>query len=230
MSIFEERESNLRGYCRIYPTVFDKAFNSKQVDEHGKEYIDFFAGAGVLNFGHNNENMTKAVVDYLQNKGVVHSLDMSTTAKRVFMEKFVDVVLAPRKMPHKMQFVGPTGTNAVEAAMKLARRVTKRENIVAFNHAFHGMTLGSLAATANQYFRAAAGVPLNHIQHHPFGCVEPCIGCELGCGKASLANLKAQYQDSSSGVEKPAAFLVEVIQAEGGVNVADSTGCRKFKS
>lgn len=221
MSIFEQRESNLRGYCRIYPTVFTTAYNARQTDENGREYIDFFAGAGVLNFGHNNKKMTQAVIEYIQNNGVLHSLDMSTSAKRLFMEKFVEVVLSPRNMSHKMQFVGPTGTNAVEAAMKLARRVTQRQTIVAFHHAFHGMTLGSLAATANSYFRSAAGVPLNHVIHQPFGCESPCLGCQLGCGKAQLDRLRAQYHDSSSGLEKPAAFMVEVVQAEGGVNVAD---------
>lgn len=221
MSIFEQRESNIRGYSRVYPTVFDKALNAKQIDENGKEYLDFFAGAGVLNFGHNNENMTKAVIEYIQSNGVIHSLDMSTTIKRKFMQKFADTVLEPRHMPHRMQFIGPTGTNAVEAAMKLARRVTGRQSIVAFNHAFHGMTLGSLAATANSYFRNAAGVPLNHVRHQPFGCETRCMGCELGCGQNGLDQLRAQYLDSSSGLDKPAAFMVEVIQAEGGVNVAD---------
>ncbi|CAH0533568.1 Diaminobutyrate--2-oxoglutarate transaminase [Vibrio stylophorae] len=225
MNIFEQRESNLRGYCRIYPTVFTSAQNARQVDEQGKSYLDFFAGAGVLNFGHNNARMTRAVIDYIEANGVIHSLDMSTSAKRAFMQTFVDVVLTPRNMPHKLQFVGPTGTNAVEAALKLARRVTDRTEIVAFHHAFHGMTLGSLAATANGYFRGAAGVPLNHVSHHPFGCDTPCIGCNLGChqgnGQAYLAQLRARYMDSSSGFEKPAAFLVEVVQAEGGVNVAD---------
>ncbi|MGF1689300.1 aspartate aminotransferase family protein [Photobacterium japonica] len=217
MSIFEQRESNLRGYCRIYPTVFDTAYNAIQTDENGREYIDFFAGAGVLNFGHNNPHMTEAVIDYIQRHGVLHSLDMSTCIKREFMEKFVDIVLNPRNMPHKMQFVGPTGTNAVEAAMKLARRVTGRQTIVAFNHAFHGMTLGALAATANSYFRGAAGVPLNHVQHQPFGAEDES---DID-GHVALEQLKAQYQDSSSGQSLPAAFLVEVVQAEGGVNVAD---------
>lgn len=219
MSIFEQRESNLRGYCRIYPTVFDTAYNAIQTDENGREYIDFFAGAGVLNFGHNNTYMTEAVIAYIQRNGVLHSLDMSTRIKREFMEKFVDVVLKPRDMAHKMQFVGPTGTNAVEAAMKLARRVTGRQTVVAFNHAFHGMTLGSLAATANSYFRGAAGVPLNHVQHYPFGS-ENESGID---GHVALAQLTAQYHDSSSGLELPAAFLVEVVQAEGGVHVADKT-------
>ncbi|AUZ84116.1 aspartate aminotransferase family protein [Methylophaga nitratireducenticrescens] len=220
MSIFEERESAIRAYCRVYPVVFDKAVNARQTDENGKEYIDFFAGAGVLNFGHNNQRMTKAVVDYIQSNGVTHSLDMHTTAKRQFMQHFTDTILKPRNMPHKMQFMGPTGTNAVEAAMKLARRVTGRQDVVAFSHGFHGMTLGALSATANQYFRNAAGVPLNHVKHFAFGCEEVCPGCELGCGMHSIDQLTAIYKDSSSGIAPPAAFLLETIQAEGGVKVA----------
>ena len=221
MSVFEQRESAIRAYCRVYPVVFEKALNARQTDENGHEYIDFFAGAGVLNFGHNNPRMTEAVVEYIQSNGVLHSLDMHTTAKRDFMTHFVRTVLEPRDMPHRLQFMGPTGTNAVEAAMKLARRATGRQDIVAFSHGFHGMTLGALSATANQVFRNAAGVPLNHVQHFAFGCTPRCPGCELGCGEASLERLRAQYQDSSSGVMPPAAFLVETIQAEGGVKVAD---------
>ncbi|MFV1872918.1 MAG: aspartate aminotransferase family protein [Oleiphilus sp.] len=223
MSIFEQRESDIRAYCRVYPVVFEKAENAIQTDENGKEYIDFFAGAGVLNFGHNNERMTEAVVAYIQAKGVTHSLDMHTTAKRDFMQSFVDTILEPRKMPHKMQFMGPTGTNSVEAALKLARRATGRSDIIAFTKGFHGMTLGSLACTANEYFRGAAGVPLLHVGHQPFGCESVCQGCEMGCGVANLEALRAQYNDPSSGVKPPAAFLVETIQAEGGVNVASKT-------
>lgn len=220
MTVFDQRESAIRAYCRVYPVVFDKASNARQTDEDGREYIDFFAGAGVLNFGHNNERMTQAVIEYIQSHGVTHSLDMMTTAKRRYMERFEDVILKPRNMPHKMQFVGPTGTNAVEAAMKLARRVTARQEIVAFTRGFHGMTLGSLAATANRYFRGAAGVPLNHVSHYPFGCNKPCMGCESGCGLESLEHLRSLYRDTSSGVTPPAAFLLETVQAEGGVNVA----------
>jgi diaminobutyrate-2-oxoglutarate transaminase len=200
--------------------VFDTAINARQTDENGKEYIDFFAGAGVLNFGHNNQRMTKAVVDYIQSNGVTHSLDMHTTAKRQFMQHFTDTILKPRNMPHKMQIMGPTGTNAVEAAMKLARRVTGRQDIVAFSHGFHGMTLGALSATANQYFRNAAGVPLNHVKHFAFGCETTCPDCSLGCGMKSIKQLRAIYADSSSGIAPPAAFLLETIQAEGGVKVA----------
>lgn len=220
MSVFEERESDIRAYCRVYPVVFEKAENARQTDENGNEYIDFFAGAGVLNFGHNNERMKQAVIEYIQGNGVTHSLDMHTTAKRDFMEQFVKTVLEPRNMPHKMQFMGPTGTNSVEAALKLARRATGRREIVAFTHGFHGMTLGALSCTANKYFRGAAGVPLEHVVHQPFGCDESRLSDDLGGGMQNLENLRAQYTDTSSGISPPAAFLVETVQAEGGVNVA----------
>ena len=207
MTIFEQRESSIRAYSRVYPVVFKTATNARQTDTAGKTYIDFFAGAGVLNFGHNNPKMKDAIIDYLQNDGILHSLDMETEAKAAFIQRFSDVILKPRHMPHRLQFTGPTGTNAVEAAMKLARRVTGRSNIVAFNNGFHGMTLGALAATANPYFRGAAGVPLQHVTHEEFN------------GDTEHVNaLRQRYLADTT--NPPAAFILETIQAEGGVNIA----------
>ena len=160
MEVFEQLESRIRGYCRTWPAVFDRAKGARQIDENGKEYIDFFAGAGVLNFGHNDDRMKAALLRYLESDGVTHSLDMATTAKRTFLQTFHDVVLKPRGLDYRMQFTGPTGTNAVEAALKLARKVTGRRTVVAFTNGFHGMTLGSLACTGNAKYRDAAGVPL----------------------------------------------------------------------
>jgi len=213
VKIFEQWESNIRGYCRAFPTVFKTASNARQVDEDGKSYIDFFAGAGVLNFGHNNERMKRALIEYIESDGIAHSLDMYTSAKRDFISKFADTVLTPRGMNHKMQFMGPTGTNAVEAALKLARRVTGRQQVVAFSHGFHGMTLGSLACTANDYFRQAAGVPLDHVFRMPFESAP-------GGGLENLEEHERALADPSSGITPPAAYVLEVIQAEGGVNLA----------
>jgi len=220
--IFEHRESEIRGYCRKYPAVFAQASNARQVDEDGKSYIDFFAGAGVLNFGHNNDRMKRAMIDFLEADGVAQSLDMYTPAKRAFMERFVKVILEPRGMPHKLQFMGPTGTNAVEAALKLARRVTGRPGVFAFGHGFHGMTLGSLSCTANNYFRNAAGVPMEHVRHLPFENGP-------GGGVEQIRELNCALRDSSSGLEPPAAVLVEPVQAEGGVNVASAEWLREVQ-
>ncbi|TVR14019.1 MAG: aspartate aminotransferase family protein [Planctomycetota bacterium] len=213
MSLFEQWESNIRGYCRAYPTVFTRASGVRQYDEAGKEYIDFFAGAGVLNFGHNDPAMKQAIIDYISNDGVAHSLDMYTTAKRDFMQRFIDTILKPRNMDYRLQFMGPTGTNAVEAALKLARRVTGRRTVIACSHGFHGMTLGALACTANDYFRKAAGVPLDNVLRIPFED-------SPGGGVAMVDELRCAFADSSSGLEPIAAVIVEPIQAEGGVHVA----------
>ena len=222
MDVFERWESEIRGYCRTFPTVFASASNARQVDEAGRSYIDFFAGAGVLNFGHNNTRMKRALIEFIEADGVAHSLDMSTTAKRAFIEKFAATILEPRGMTYKMQFMGPTGTNAVEAALKLARKVTGRPTVVAFGHGFHGMTLASLACTGNSYFRRAAGVPLTHVHRLPF---ETQAGGGVECIKA----YRCELADASSGLEPPAAFIVEVIQAEGGVNPSSEAWLREVQ-
>jgi len=209
MSIFEQYESEIRAYCRAVPTVFKSSSNAVMVDENGKEYVDFFAGAGVLNFGHNNPKMKKAIISFIERDGVAHSLDMFTDVKRDFIQTFVDVVLKPRKMEHyKLQFTGPTGTNAVEAALKLARKVTGRTEIVAYNRGFHGMTLGALACTANNAFRSSSGVPLTNVIRDTFNDLH------------ALENLRQKMNDLGSGMLPPAAFLVEPVQAEGGVRIA----------
>ena len=169
MTIFERYESNVRGYSRVWPVVFDKALNAKQWDVDGNEYIDFFSGAGVLNFGHNNPKIRQAIIGYLEAEGVTHSLDMHSRSKEQFIERFVETILKPRKMDYKLQFTGPTGTNVVEAALKLARKITGRRDVVAFTDGFHGMTLGALACTGNQKFHQAAGVDLNNVIRVPIG-------------------------------------------------------------
>src|SRR5690554_5188909 len=213
MTIFERYESNVRGYSRVWPVVFDKALNAKQWDVDGNEYIDFFSGAGVLNFGHNNPKIRQAIIGYLEAEGVTHSLDMHSRSKEQFIERFVEVVLKPRDMDYKLQVTGPTGTNVVEAALKLARKVTGRRDVVAFTDGFHGMTLGSLACTGNQKFHQAAGVDLNNVIRVPFDGY-------LGEGVDTLEALRRSLADTSSGVNPPAAFILETIQAEGGINVA----------
>ncbi|MFP8887219.1 diaminobutyrate--2-oxoglutarate transaminase [Streptomyces mangrovi] len=213
LSIFQTLESEVRSYCRGWPTVFDRARGSYMYDEDGHAFLDFFAGAGSLNYGHNNPVLKRALLDYLERDGVTHGLDMSTTAKRAFLETFREVVLRPRGLDHKVMFPGPTGTNAVEAALKLARKVKGRESIVSFTNAFHGMSLGSLAVTGNAFKRAGAGVPLVHGTPMPFdryldGKVEDFLWFER------------LLEDSGSGLNRPAAVIVETVQGEGGINVA----------
>ncbi len=212
-AIFEKMESEVRGYCRSFPTVFCQGQGTTLRDESGENYIDFLAGAGTLNYGHNHPALKRAMLDYIMEDGVIHGLDMYSTAKRAFLETFQRRILGPREMNYKVQFTGPTGTNAVEAAMKIARNVTGRTNIVSFTNGFHGMTLGSVAATGNSYYRDAAGVDLNQTTFMPYDGY-------LGEHMNTLLYFEKMLVDNSSGLDKPAAVIVETIQGEGGINEA----------
>ena len=213
MNIFETLESEVRSYCRSWPVTFDRAAGAQMWDTDGREYLDFFAGAGALNYGHNHPDLQAPLLDYLASGRVVHSLDMNTVAKAQFLERFDEVILKPRKLDYKVQFPGPTGTNAVESALKLARKVTGRESVISFTNAFHGMTLGSLSVTGNSMKRGGAGIPLVHATPMPYdhyldGTVPDFLWFER------------LLQDSGSGLNDPAAVIVETVQGEGGINVA----------
>ncbi|WP_269854612.1 diaminobutyrate--2-oxoglutarate transaminase [Streptomyces sp. RPT161] len=213
LSVFESLESEVRSYCRGWPAVFDRAQGSRIHDEDGHSYLDFFSGAGALNYGHNNPVLKRALLDYLERDGITHGLDMSTTAKRAFLTTFQEVVLRPRGLDYKVMFPGPTGTNAVEAALKLARKAKGREAIVSFTNAFHGMSLGSLAVTGNAFKRAGAGIPLVHGTPMPFDHY-------LDGRVPDFLWFERLLEDQGSGLNQPAAVIVETIQGEGGINVA----------
>ncbi len=209
VEVFETYESEVRSYCRKFTAVFATAKGSKIWDEEGREYLDFFDGAGALNYGHNNDYIKEKLIDYLQKDGISHALDMYTGPKRDFIEYFEDNILKPRNLDYKLMFTGPTGTNAIEAALKLARKVTKRTNIFALMGCFHGMTMGALALTTDMASRAGAGVPLYDVTHIP----APYMFPELD----TVAYMEQLLADDHSGVEKPAALVLETIQAEGGI-------------
>ncbi|MER6143474.1 diaminobutyrate--2-oxoglutarate transaminase [Streptomyces sparsogenes] len=213
LSVFEALESEVRSYCRGWPAVFDRAQGSYMYDEDGHTYLDFFSGAGALNYGHNNPVLKRALLDYIERDGVTHGLDMGTTAKRAFLESFQNNVLRPRDLPYKVMFPGPTGTNAVEAALKLARKVKGRESIVSFTNAFHGMSLGALAVTGNAFKRAGAGIPLVHGTPMPFDNY-------LDGRVPDFLWFERLLEDQGSGLNQPAAVIVETVQGEGGINVA----------
>jgi diaminobutyrate-2-oxoglutarate transaminase len=221
MHVFEEHESAVRSYCRSWPTIFDRARGAELWDVDQRRYLDFFSGAGALNYGHNHPELKQALVDYLAGDGVVHSLDMNTRAKREFLLAFHEHVLEPRGLDHLVQFPGPTGTNAVEAALKLARKVKGREQIISFTNAFHGMTLGSLAVTGNSMKRSGAGVPLAHTTAMPF--------CNYMEEASSLDYFESVLADSGSGLDLPAAVIVETVQGEGGINVASFAWLRRLE-
>ncbi len=212
MDVFDEHESEVRSYSRSFPTVFKKAKGYKLWDTDDKEYIDFFAGAGTLNYGHNNDAMKQLLIEYIESDSITHSLDMATIARGTFLKKFDEVILRPRNLDYKVMFPGPTGTNAVESALKLARKITGRTNIMSFTNAFHGMTIGSLSITGNAAKREGAGIPLTHSVSMPFD--------KYNSKADSLSLIESYLENSGSGVDLPAAIIVETVQGEGGINAA----------
>ncbi|MER9970612.1 diaminobutyrate--2-oxoglutarate transaminase [Mesorhizobium sp. M0060] len=213
--VFTTYESNVRRYARSFPTVFTKALGATIWDEAGNPYIDFLVGSGALNYGHNNPNIIAPAIEYLVGKNILLSLDMYTVAKREFIEVFVDSILKPRGLSYKIQFPGPTGTNANEAALALARKYTGRSSVMAFTNAFHGMSLGSLAVSGSASTRELGGVARHDVIRVPYD------------GYPTQAFDSASYidyvlGDPGSGIEKPAAIILETIQAEGGLNTASA--------
>lgn len=213
LDIINRLESEVRGYVRSFPTVFSTAQGNRLTDEDGREYLDFFSGAGALNYGHNDPDMEAALIDYIRSHGINHGLDMATTAKKRFMQTFEETILKPRGLDHKLQFTGPTGTNAVEAALKLARKATGRSGMIHFTHSFHGMTLGATAVTSNAAIRQSAGVGLSDTTTAAYDNY-------FRDGRDTTEDLDALLSDSFSGVDKPAAVIVETVQGEGGIYVA----------
>jgi diaminobutyrate-2-oxoglutarate transaminase len=220
--VFEALESEVRLYCRTFPAVFSRAKGAELVAEDGRRFIDFFCGAGSLNFGHNNEFIKHRLLEYVAGDGLAHGLDLYTTAKREFLGRLREVVLAPRGLDHKVQFVGPTGTDAVEAALKLARKATGRAAVVAFSGAYHGMSRGSLSVTGSRRARAAGGVGASSVTFVPF---------EDGPSGTfdSIGYLERMLADPSSGMDIPAAVIVEPLQMEGGIYPASASWLRRLR-
>ncbi len=220
-AIYERRESAVRSYSRSIPRQFHRAEDVWLNDDEGGRYLDFLSGCSSLNYGHNHPVLKQALLDYIADDGIAHGLDLHTRAKEEFLEALEDVILRPRGLDYRAMFTGPTGTNAVEAAIKLARKVTGREMIVAFTNGFHGMTLGALACTGNAGKRGGAGVPLSHVAHEPFdGYYGPDVD--------TAALLDQRLSDPSSGLDAPAAILVETVQGEGGLNAASPQWLRSI--
>ena len=220
--IFENFESEVMSYARSFPVVFEKAMGNHLYDENGQQYLDFLAGAGTLNYGHNHPVLKEALVNYITGDNIVHGLDMHTVAKRDFLNAFDEIILKPRGMEYIMQFTGPTGANAVEAALKLARNTKGRSNIISFTNGFHGVSLGALATTGNSHHRGAAGIGLGGVTTMPYDGY-------LGDAFDTTEYLDKILSDSSSGVDHPAAVIVETVQGEGGINAASFEWLRNLE-
>lgn len=221
LDTFEKYESSVRSYCRHFPKVFTEAKGAVMTTQDGEKYIDFFCGAGAVNYGHNNDYIKSKVVDYVSTDGIIHALDMYTVPKGEFIDTLQKKIIEPRGYDYRIQFTGPTGTNAIEAALKLARKTKERRNIFAFMGCFHGMTLGALSLTTEMYARKGAGATFTDCTHIPAPYMFE--------GLDVIKYMQTLIDDDHSGVEKPAAVVMETIQAEGGIRVFDDKFLRDVR-
>lgn len=219
--IYQQLESNARYYCRSWPTGFCSAKLHEVFDEAGRRYIDFFAGAGALNYGHNNPVLKRVVIDYLEADGIVHSLDMHTQAKREFLEVFQALALNRLTDRYKVMFTGPTGADAIEAAARLAKKVTGRLKVAACRGGYHGMTAGALALSSGVRFERAAFPSF----------AQDTVFLPFDSGSDASRGYADELETSLNGVAKvPAALVYETIQAEGGVMVAPGESLRTLEA
>ena len=210
----ERLEGNARSYPRGIPVAFDEGRGATIKDVDGNVFIDFFGGAGTLNVGHSHPSVLDAAI--AQQKKLIHTLDFPTERRNRLLHILKSVIPAGLRERVKFQFGGPTGSDAVESALKLARYNTKRSTIVAFQGSYHGMTAGALGVTSNTSLKKHQ--PSADVQFMPYPY---CYRCPLGLERDSCGLACAKYVDnalsnSHSGVNPPAAILIEPIQGEGG--------------
>ncbi|WP_176059325.1 diaminobutyrate--2-oxoglutarate transaminase [Paraburkholderia sp. BCC1876] len=214
-------ESNVRTYCRTFPSVFAKGEGTFIYDEDGRRWYDFLSGAGALNYGHNHPLLKAALLQYIEQNGAVTTLDLNTRAKQSFLASFDDIILRPRDLKYKVQFCGPTGANSVEAALKLACKATGRSGLVAFSNSYHGMSIGAMSVTASFRRRKEQYLNPSWVHFLPF---DGFTGM-----REELQFVRKMLTSKGSGISAPAAIIVEAVQGEGGVNVASSEWLREIR-
>lgn len=217
-------ESRVRSYVRRFPRVFVRASGAWLIDDTGRRYLDFFAGAGALNYGHNPPPLKSTLLAYLADDGLVHGLDFASRAKADFIDTFVARVLAPRGLDYRLLFPGPTGANAVEAALKLARLATGRRHIVALRGGYHGMSLGALATTGNPMHRAGAGTTLPDTSFLPLPPTETCADPDM-----LVRWVASQFDRVEAKAGRAAGCIVEPIQGEAGAVAIPSALLRALR-
>ncbi|MGD1822429.1 MAG: diaminobutyrate--2-oxoglutarate transaminase family protein [Pleomorphochaeta sp.] len=215
-------ESNARSYPRKFPFALNKAYGSYLEDVEGNKYLDFLCGAGTLALGHNNPEVNKAMIDLISSEAPLHTLDLITPTKDLFVQTLIENLPAGLKDRAKIQFCSPSGTDAVDAVIKLFKTVTNRRTVIAFSGAYHGMGHGALALTGNLGAKEKVASLMPDVHFFPFPNSYRCpfgIGGETGVD-AAIAYFERTLKDPESGITKPAAVILEPIQGEGGVIVA----------
>ncbi|ACE85993.1 aspartate aminotransferase family protein [Cellvibrio japonicus] len=220
----KEKESNARSYPRRIPLALSKGNGIYVEDVEGRRFIDCLAGAGALVLGHNHPVVVEAMRRVLDDGLPLLTLDLTTPVKDKFIQDLFAILPASFRQQAKIQFCGPSGTDAVEAALKLVRTATGRSTILSFQGAYHGMSQGALSLMGNLGpKKPLAALLSNNVQFMPYPNHYRCpfgLGGEQGVN-ANLHYLESLFANPESGVSLPAGVIVEVIQGEGGVIPAD---------
>ncbi|MCY7262003.1 aspartate aminotransferase family protein [Pseudomonas protegens] len=218
------QESNARSYPRRIPLALKRASGIHVEDVEGRRFIDCLAGAGTLALGHNHPVVIAAIQQVLADELPLLTLDLTTPVKDQFVQDLFGLLPEALAAEAKIQFCGPTGTDAVEAALKLVRTATGRSTVLSFQGGYHGMSQGALSLMGSLGpKRALAGLLNNGVQFLPFPYD---YRCPFGLGGAEGVKVNLHYlanllSDPEAGVALPAAVIVEAVQGEGGVIPAD---------
>ena len=220
----QQQESNARSYPRRIPLALKRARGIYVEDVEGRQFIDCLAGAGTLALGHNHPVVIDAIQQVIADELPLHTLDLTTPVKDQFVQDLFGLLPEALRREAKIQFCGPTGTDAVEAALKLVRTATGRSTVLAFQGGYHGMTQGALSLMGSLGPKKPLGALLaSGVQFLPYPYDYRCpfgLGGEAGV-RANLHYLENLLNDPEAGVALPAAVIVEVVQGEGGVIPAD---------
>ena len=215
----ELTESNARSYPRKFPFAIAKAKGSWVTDVEGNKYLDFLCGAGTLALGHNDSEINQTMVDLLTGDAPLHTLDLTTPVKDKFVHTLLSLLPGELKDNAKVQFCSPSGTDAVDAALKLCKTATGRTSVIAFQGGYHGMGHGALALTGNLTAKNKVHGLMPDVHFFPYPYSYRCpfgLGGEAGV-KAACTYFEHVLKDPESGITKPAAVILEPIQGEGGV-------------
>jgi diaminobutyrate-2-oxoglutarate transaminase len=226
-----QRESNARTYPRNIPIAIAEAEGIYIKDTEGKSYIDCLAGAGTLALGHNHPTVIEAIQKVIEKKIPLHTLDLTTPIKEEFVDTLFGVLPAELTKNARIQFCGPSGADAVEAALKLVKTATDRRTILSFHGGYHGMTHGALSLTGNlnPKKKVANLMPDVHFLPYPYN-----YRCPFGLGGEAGHQMSSRYiehllNDPESGILQPAGMIMEVVQGEGGAIPAPNQWVKEIR-
>lgn len=231
LSTQNQRESNARSYPRRIPIAIEKAEGINVTDVEGNTYFDCLAGAGTLALGHNHPVVIEAIEEVVHNKRPLHTLDITTPMKEEFVSEIFDRLPEEFAKRAKIQFCGPTGSDAIEAALKLVKTATGRSSMLSFQGGYHGMTNGSLSMMGNIGPKQQVPNLMPDVQFMPYPYA---YRCPFGVGGDEGTRISSNYierllTNPEGGIPKPAGMVMELVQGEGGAVPAPNEWAQEIR-